>query len=201
MHTDSLVCKTVRGHLLRNIGKGLSIASLGGSDYGTSAVEDAIRELSESQGYVIERLDADTPASFVLHNPAPLPWFDRSIPLQLVSTLIEQDDIACSRCGAVSGEPDPYDNTRRVRLYIDWIAGEPQVCLPELSDLRAICSVCNEGASNITLQRPTAHKLLVQIRRAPAPDQIEVLKWLASKFPKQMVELASSSKPKKPAES
>jgi len=28
------------------------------------------------------------------------------------------------------------------------------------------------------------HKLLVQVRRATAQDQLEVLKWLRTKFPK-----------------
>jgi hypothetical protein len=46
--------------------------------------------------------------------------------------------------------------------------------------------VCNEGAANLTLDRPSAHKLLVQVRRAPASDQLELLKWLKTKFPDQV---------------
>lgn len=52
-------------------------------------------------------------------------------------------------------------------------------------NLRAICSVCNEGASNLTLNRPDTIKLIAQVRRAPAKDQLDVLKWLVQKFPKQ----------------
>ena len=52
----------------------------------------------------------------------------------------------------------------------------------EPSNLKAICSVCNEGAANITLQRPDLKKLLVQIRRATASDQRAVLDWLTGKF-------------------
>lgn len=55
----------------------------------------------------------------------------------------------------------------------------------EPSNLRAICSVCNEGASNLTLNRPQAIKLLAQVRRAPASDQLDLLKWIVEKFPKQ----------------
>ena len=58
----------------------------------------------------------------------------------------------------------------------------------ELNNLKAVCSVCNEGASNISLTRPNAIKLLTQIRRAPADDQIEVLKWIVNKFPKEAQE-------------
>jgi 5-methylcytosine-specific restriction endonuclease McrA len=52
----------------------------------------------------------------------------------------------------------------------------------EASNLRAICSVCNEGASNITPTRPDLQKLLVQVRRASVADQLEVLAWLQKKF-------------------
>jgi hypothetical protein len=47
-------------------------------------------------------------------------------------------------------------------------------------------TVCNEGASNLTLQRPTLHKLLVQVRRANIADQLGVLEWLTKKFPSQV---------------
>ena len=52
-------------------------------------------------------------------------------------------------------------------------------------NLRAICSVCNEGASNLTLNRPEAIKLIAQVRRAPGKDQLDVLEWLVKKFPRQ----------------
>jgi len=57
------------------------------------------------------------------------------------------------------------------------------------SNLRAICSVCNEGASNATLTRPDLQKLLIQIRRATSQDQLEILLWLIKKFPKQAADL------------
>jgi hypothetical protein len=59
----------------------------------------------------------------------------------------------------------------------------------EPSNLRAICSVCNEGLSNISLPRPDLQKLLVQVRRATIADQLEVLKWLVQKFPQQLKDI------------
>ncbi len=50
------------------------------------------------------------------------------------------------------------------------------------ANLRAICPVCNEGASNVTLQRPDLAKLLVQVRRATGNDQRALLEWLQKKF-------------------
>jgi 5-methylcytosine-specific restriction endonuclease McrA len=59
----------------------------------------------------------------------------------------------------------------------------------DAANLRAVCSVCNEGASNATLMRPDLQKLLVQVRRATSVDQLEVMRWLVKKFPKQAAEL------------
>jgi 5-methylcytosine-specific restriction endonuclease McrA len=86
-------------------------------------------------------------------------------------------------CGAVAGEPHPYDQHRKTRLHIGHIIDKSLGGTDAPGNLRAICSVCNEGASNITLVRPDALKLLAQPRRAPGSDQLEVLEWLLRKFP------------------
>jgi hypothetical protein len=57
------------------------------------------------------------------------------------------------------------------------------------SNLRALCSICNEGAANLTLDRPSHDKLLIQIRRATGADQLKALEWLVKKFPKQAREI------------
>lgn len=45
------------------------------------------------------------------------------------------------------------------------------------------CQMCGAVAGEpITLQRPDLNKLLVQVRRATAADQWELLKWLKTKF-------------------
>ncbi len=46
----------------------------------------------------------------------------------------------------------------------------------EPGNLRAACLVCNEGARNLTLDRPSLQKLLIQVRRATGADQQEVLR-------------------------
>jgi 5-methylcytosine-specific restriction endonuclease McrA len=77
------------------------------------------------------------------------------------------------------------DTSRKTRLHIGHIIDKSQGGSEETNNLRALCSVCNEGAANLTLDRPSLHKLLVQVRRAPAADQRELLNWLNTKFPKQ----------------
>jgi uncharacterized protein YgfB (UPF0149 family) len=91
-------------------------------------------------------------------------------------------------CGAVAGEPHPYDTTRKTRLHLGHIIDKSMGGTDDPSNLRAICSVCNEGASNATLTRPDLQKLLIQVRRATSQDQLEVLLWLIKKFPKQTAE-------------
>jgi hypothetical protein len=88
-------------------------------------------------------------------------------------------------CGAAAGEAHPYDPGRKTRLHIGHIGDKSVGGTDELSNLRAICSVCNEGAANITADRPTAIKLLAQLRRASSVEQLEVLDWLIKKYPKQ----------------
>jgi hypothetical protein len=95
-------------------------------------------------------------------------------------------------CGAVAGEPHPYDPSKRTRLHIGHIIDKQKGGSDELSNLRALCSICNEGAQNISPKRPEWVDLLVQIRRAPALDQVEALKWLLKKFPAQAHKMLSA---------
>lgn len=91
-------------------------------------------------------------------------------------------------CGAVAGEPDPFDPNRKTRLHIGHIIDKSLGGPDEPGNLRAVCSVCNEGARNLTLDRPSLQKLLVQVRRATNQDQLAVLQWLLNKFPSQTQE-------------
>ena len=51
-------------------------------------------------------------------------------------------------------------------------------------DLKTLCPDCDDGfATTKLLPRMNARELLVQLRRATAADQIEVLKWLLKKYP------------------
>jgi len=88
-------------------------------------------------------------------------------------------------CGAAAGEPHPYDEGRKTRLHMGHIIDKTMGGSDEPANLKALCSVCNEGASNLTLNRPQAIKLIAQVRRAPTVDQLDILKWLVSKFSTQ----------------
>jgi len=77
----------------------------------------------------------------------------------------------------------PLQRSAKARLHLGHIIDKSLGGTDDPVNLRAICSVCNEGASNATLTRPDLQKLLVQVRRATVQDQREVLRWLQKKFP------------------
>lgn len=147
-----------------------------------------VRELRNEEGMNIvthnDRSDLK-PGQYLLVDTNPLPAFERSISKETRAYVLDRNGFTCQMCGAVAGEPHPYEPNRKTRLHIGHIIDKSLGGTDDPSNLRAICSVCNEGASNITLDRPLANKLLAQIRRAPATEQLKVLEWLIKKFPNQ----------------
>lgn len=105
--------------------------------------------------------------------------------------MLDRNGYTCQMCGAVAGEIHPYDPGRKTRLHLGHSVDKSMDGTDEPSNLKAVCSVCNEGASNVMVNRPDAMKLLTQIRRAAAPDQLEVLTWIISKFPNQVLAVAT----------
>lgn len=151
-----------------------------------------VRELRNEEGYQIlthhDRSDLK-PGQYVLENPKPQPAFAREISKETRTYVLDRNGFTCQMCGAVAGEPHPYDPTRKTRLHIGHIIDKSMGGTDDPANLRAICSVCNEGASNLTLDRPSYEKLLIQIRRATGADQLRVLEWLVKKFPEQTQKL------------
>ena len=186
----------LRAHFLNNIGKVMGSDELRRVAGGTTEWGRRVRELRTEEGYqILTHNDRDDlkPGQYILLDPAPKPAFERAISKETRAYVLDRNGFTCQMCGAVAGEPHPYDPTRRTRLHLGHVIDKSLGGTDDASNLRAICSVCNEGASNLTLQRPRADKLLVQIRRAPSPDQLEVLKWLVSKFPKQAKEITDAN--------
>jgi hypothetical protein len=151
-----------------------------------------VRELRTEEGYQIltnnDRSDLK-PGQYLLEDPKPVPAFERAISKETRALVLDRNGFTCQMCGAVAGEPHPYDPSRKTRLHIGHIVDKSMHGSDDYSNLRAICSVCNEGAKNLTLDRPSAMKLLVQVRRAQTVDQQKVLEWLVAKFPDQTAKL------------
>ncbi|WP_238537722.1 HNH endonuclease [Zavarzinella formosa] len=151
-----------------------------------------VRELRTEEGYQIlthnDRSELK-PGEYLLETDKIQPAFERTISKETRAYVLDRNGFTCQMCGAVAGEIHPYDAGRKTRLHIGHILDKSMGGNDEPVNLRAICSVCNEGASNAMLIRPDLARLLVQLRRATSVDQIEVLKWLVKKYPRQADEL------------
>ncbi len=178
----------LRAHILANIGRVLESDELREAAGNASEWGRRVRELRTEEGYQIlthnDRSDLK-PGRYLLLDPKPIPAFERGISRETRAFVLDRNGFTCQMCGAVAGEPHPFDPTRKTRLQIGHTIDKSMGGGDDPSNLRAICSVCNEGARNLTLDRPSLQKLLIQVRRATAADQVEVLRWLVLKFPSQ----------------
>lgn len=177
----------LREYFIEHVGKVLDSKELS-AVAGSSEWARRIRELRNEEGMnIVTHNDRSElkPGQYILINLKPLPAFERGISKETRAFVLDRNGFTCQMCGAAAGEPHPNDNNRKTRLHIGHIIDKSMGGTDDATNLRAICSVCNEGASNLTLNRPDAIKLLAQIRRAPGKDQLDVLKWLIQKFPLQ----------------
>lgn len=178
----------LRAHFLANIGRVMDSEELRRVAKNQSEWARRVRELRTEEGYQIlthnDRSELK-PGQYLLEIAKPQPAFSRSISKETRAYVLDRNGFTCQMCGAVAGEPHPYDATRKTRLHLGHVIDKSMGGTDDPSNLRAICSVCNEGASNATLTRPDLQKLFIQVRRATANDQLEVLRWLLKKFPNQ----------------
>ena len=175
----------LRAHFLANLNRVMESTELREVANGISEWARRIRELRTEEGFLIlthnDRADLK-PGQYLLETAKPQPAFARDISKETRAFVLDRNGFTCQMCGAVAGEPHPYEPSRKIRLHLGHTIDKSMGGSDEASNLRAVCSVCNEGASNITLQRPDLNKLLVQVRRATAVDQRELLAWLKGKF-------------------
>lgn len=182
----------LRAHILGNTGRILESDELRSVSGNASEWARRVRELRTEEGFQIlthnDRSDLK-PGQYLLLDPTPIPAFERGISKETRAFVLDRNGFTCQMCGSVAGEPHPYDSTRKTRLQIGHTIDKSMGGGDDPSNLRAICSVCNEGAKNLTLDRPSLQKLLIQVRRATGADQVGVLRWLVRKFPHQTSDL------------
>jgi hypothetical protein len=181
----------LREYFLDNVGEILNSDTLR-EVAGTSEWGRRVRELRNEEGMnIVTHNDRSElkPGQYLLVNKKILPAFERAVSKETRAFVLDRNGFTCQMCGAAAGEPHPYDAGRKTRLHIGHIIDKTMGGDDDPSMLKAICSVCNEGASNLTLNRPQAIKLIAQVRRAPTADQLDILKWVVGKFPKQTEEV------------
>jgi hypothetical protein len=147
-----------------------------------------LRELRDEEGWPIRSHNDDVrlkPGEYLLEGTPPERRrdvaFARTISAKLRAEVLDRNGFTCQMCGLTPGDIDP-DTGRKVRLHIGHIVDKSLGGRDELSNLRTLCSTCNQGAKNVTGEKPTAIWLLSQVRRSTMDDQRAVHDWLRRKF-------------------
>lgn len=146
-----------------------------------------VRELRDEEGWpIITHHDsADlSPGQYVLTGEPPERTdvkFARTISSRVKAEVLDRNGFTCQMCGLSPGMTDP-ETGRPVRLHVGHIVDKKLGGRDEPSNLRALCSSCNQGAKNLTAEKATTIWLLSQIRRAGITEQRAVYEWLQTKF-------------------
>ena len=144
-----------------------------------------VRELRDEEGWKILTNNDSTdlkPGQYLLtETPPERVRFARGISARLRAEVLDRNGFTCQMCGLTPGDIDPATG-RKVRLHLGHIKDKSLGGKDELSNLRALCSTCNQGAKNVTGEKPTSIWLLSQIRRAGQDEQRAVFNWLLKKF-------------------
>lgn len=171
--------------LLTKVGKIVTSADLQQASGGASEWARRLRELRDEEGYdILSHKDRRElkPGQYILASTKRRPAFRRGISKETRAFVLERNGYTCQMCGMAAGDPDPYHANRTIRLTLGHIKDKSKGGDDNPTNLRAVCSNCNEGLQNTAPPKPDRVHLLSQIRRATLDDQQEVLRWLQQKF-------------------
>jgi len=174
----------IRDFFERNVGKIVTTQEIS-RVAGVGQYARRIRELRSEEGMQIkthnDRHDLK-PGEYILETLERQPVLARGISPQCRNRIMERNGYTCQLCGATSGDPDPFNPNRKLRLHIDHIIPLSHGGSDDDDNLRVLCSACNQGRSNIQTPTESALNLLARIRRAPRSVQREVYEALRKKF-------------------
>lgn len=177
----------IRRFLRANLGKVVTSDQIRDAADGVTEWARRVRELRNDEGWpILTHHDSATlkPGQYLLIAPPPdnpLPIISKTISAKLRAQVLDRNGFTCQMCGLTPGDTDPATG-RKVRLHLGHIKDKSLGGKDELSNLRALCSSCNQGAKNVTSEKPGKVWLLSQIRRAGMDEQKAVLDWLRTKF-------------------
>lgn len=177
----------IRQFFLDNVGVVVTAAQLQQVAAPVSEWARRVRELRDEEGWPIASNHDDAtlkPGQYrltALPPDAPDVKFQRGISQKLRAEVLDRNGFTCRMCGKTPGEVDP-DTGRKVRLHIGHIVDKSLGGKDEASNLQTLCSTCNQGAKNITAEKPSRIWLLSQVRRATIDDQMALKEWLDKKF-------------------
>lgn len=171
--------------LLANIGRVISSKEIQEVSGWAAEWARRVRELRDEQGYQIlshkDRADLK-PGQYILIGTKRKPAFARGISKETRAFVLERNGFTCQSCGLAAGDPDPLHEGRTIRLTLGHIIDKSKGGSDVPSNLKAICTNCNEGLQNASLPKPDTVQLLAQVRRSTIESQLAVLDWLTKKY-------------------
>lgn len=172
-----------------NVGKTITTEELG-RVAGIASYARRIRELRQDGWPIMTNNDRSDlkPGEYRMednpHKNSDTYVVSRNISQRLRAEVLERNGYTCQMCGAGAGDVDADNHSRKVRLHIGHVIDHDHGGRTEKSNLRAMCSTCNQGAKNLAQEPPSWTWLLSQIRRANVDDQKKALAWLKGKLDK-----------------
>lgn len=181
----------IRAFLRDKVGEKLTAEEIQYAAGGVSEWARRVRELRNEEGWPIITHNDNAnlkPGEYMLTEEPPEP--SRNTPKGTISGrlrafVLDRDGSTCQMCGAAAGEADAENPKRKVRMQVGHIQDRAHGGEDEEGNLRALCSVCNQGARNIALEPPSLRWLKSQIRRAKEDDKRAVYEWLKNEWLKK----------------
>jgi len=174
----------IRAFLEANVGKVVTTHEIS-KVAGIRDYQRRIRELRNEEGMKIQsykdRVDLK-PNEYMLAGLERLPAIERGISNQLRMEILERNGFTCQLCGRTGGDADPSDPACKVRLVIDHEVPIEQGGTNDRSNLRVLCTACNQARSNIQPPTETAKNLMARIRKQSRSVQKEVYEALRRTF-------------------
>jgi len=171
--------------LLANMGRVIEGKEIREVSGGASEWARRVRELRDEEGYQIltnkDRADLRQ-GQYLLETKKRRPAFARDISKETRAFVLERNGYTCQMCGLAASDPDPFHHGRTIRLTMGHIKDKSKGGEDTPSNLRAVCTNCNEGLQNTAPPKPDQIHLLSQLRRATIDDQLVALQWLEKKF-------------------
>lgn len=175
----------IKSFLIVNIGRVIDHSEIMEASGGVAEWARRVRELRDEEGYqILTHRDRAglKPGQYLLETPKRRPAFARTISKETRAFVLERNGYTCQMCGLAAGDTDPFTASKTVRLTMGHVIDKSKGGEDIPSNLRAVCTNCNEGLQNTAPIKPDRLHLLSQVRRATADDQMYLLEWLEQKF-------------------
>lgn len=178
----------IKAFLLDRIGEIVTTVQIREASGGQGQYGRRLRELRDEDGWPIASHN-DTPdlkpGEYRLTETPPsgsLVKFARGISAKTRAMVLERNGFTCQMCGIGAGDKD--DKGRKARLHMGHIVAKSEGGADTSENLRALCSVCNQGATNLTTAPPNRKLILATLRKANREDQEYAFQWLSEKLGK-----------------